>query len=490
MDAKKTILVLIAILLLGLLLRIHDLTTESLWLDEGQSIKMASLEPFHIIKQCTKDNHPPLYYIILHYWIKIFGDSEFSVRFLSVLFGFIALIVVYKLGSLLFNRRAGLLSALLMSTSVFYIANSQDAKMYCLGVLLTLSSMYFFIKLFDKRDIAISAGYILSTFLLISTLYLGFFIILVQHIFLITVLLLSKGRYNINFKKWFTMQFILLIAYMPWLYFPISRLMDIASNPTAISETQIAPSVISAIKIFAGSHPSFFVFIVVAAISLIPAGARDTRNITFSYFKKIYFLTLWLFIPTVIILWFIIFRWKFFFLAARYLTLGSMAFYLLVAQGINNIRMRYLRITAICVVITVSLITTCSYYVRTTKNQWREVAWYIDENAKPWDVLLFHKGYFQENVFDYYSEKQDLIKIPLPEQTRKIPMKMKEIVIGINEKDIEKAWPRIKSRDRVWLILCHDRDRKGLIKKKLRKTFKESHVKKYFGIEVYLFEKT
>ena len=75
-------------MILGFSLRLYGITSESIWLDEAFSIQLAKHGPFEIIRKTASDVHPPLYYLLLHFWIDLFGASEFSVRFLSLLFGF------------------------------------------------------------------------------------------------------------------------------------------------------------------------------------------------------------------------------------------------------------------------------------------------------------------------------------------------------------------------------------------------------------------
>jgi len=93
-NINGKLIILLAILLMGLFLRIYDLSNESLWLDEGFSIRFANLSLYQIF--FLPETNPPLYYIILHWWINLFGDSEFSVRFPSVIFGFLSIFMVYK----------------------------------------------------------------------------------------------------------------------------------------------------------------------------------------------------------------------------------------------------------------------------------------------------------------------------------------------------------------------------------------------------------
>src|SRR3989338_6308787 len=133
-------LILSGVLLVGLFLRIYDLGGESLWTDEGISIRVSNSDLSHIIKDRAINFHTPFYFIILHYWILLFGNSEFATRFLSLIFGFCALFMIYKLGSLIFDEEVGIFASLLLTLSIFHIYYSQEVRMYSLLALLTLVS--------------------------------------------------------------------------------------------------------------------------------------------------------------------------------------------------------------------------------------------------------------------------------------------------------------------------------------------------------------
>lgn len=75
------------ILALGAFLRFYGLAHQSIWLDEAKSIQIAQKNPVDIIEGLKSDSHPPLFYFILHVWMKLFGSSETAVRALPALFG-------------------------------------------------------------------------------------------------------------------------------------------------------------------------------------------------------------------------------------------------------------------------------------------------------------------------------------------------------------------------------------------------------------------
>ena len=73
----QTTAALVAVLILGFSLRLYGITSESIWLDEAFSIQLAKYDPVEIIRKTARDVHPPLYYLLLHFWINLFGFFRF-----------------------------------------------------------------------------------------------------------------------------------------------------------------------------------------------------------------------------------------------------------------------------------------------------------------------------------------------------------------------------------------------------------------------------
>ena len=115
---------LLAIILLGFSLRLYNLTYHSIWFDEAVSIRWATSSVSRILEvsvNLVEDRLPPLYYLLLKWWVEAVGLSDFSLRYLSVVFGVLLIPVVYVLGRRLVNRSAGLLATLLVALNPFLI---------------------------------------------------------------------------------------------------------------------------------------------------------------------------------------------------------------------------------------------------------------------------------------------------------------------------------------------------------------------------------
>ncbi|MCJ7826492.1 hypothetical protein MUP56_02660, partial [Patescibacteria group bacterium] len=76
--------------------------TQSFWRDEAFSVLLAQ-QPLSVIFQKTSVE-PPIYYMLLHFWIKFFGTSEIAARSLSFIGFALATIVVIEWAHILFKN--------------------------------------------------------------------------------------------------------------------------------------------------------------------------------------------------------------------------------------------------------------------------------------------------------------------------------------------------------------------------------------------------
>lgn len=133
-------ILLIALLALGL--RLHHLGDQSLWRDEIASVAFARLPLSRIWSAwMVHETNPPLYYTLLHVWIRLFGEGEFAVRSLSALIGTAAVVCAGILGRKLKSERAGEIAALLTALSALQVYYSQEARGYMLAATATLLSL-------------------------------------------------------------------------------------------------------------------------------------------------------------------------------------------------------------------------------------------------------------------------------------------------------------------------------------------------------------
>src|SRR4051812_33174976 len=87
----------IILTLIALVIRLIGLSLDSLWFDEVFSVRAGRISVSDIVILTRGDVHPPLYYLLLHFWMKLFGETEIAVRMLSVIFSVLTVFVVYHL---------------------------------------------------------------------------------------------------------------------------------------------------------------------------------------------------------------------------------------------------------------------------------------------------------------------------------------------------------------------------------------------------------
>ncbi|MDO8452542.1 MAG: glycosyltransferase family 39 protein [bacterium] len=127
---------------------LSNILNQSLWLDEATSILAARDLNFGeiITKFSPGDFHPPLYYFLLKIWISSFGASEAAARMPSVLFGLATVYLVYLIGSKLFSKKVGILSASLLLTAPLHFYYMLEARMYSMETFLATLLVWLFIQ--------------------------------------------------------------------------------------------------------------------------------------------------------------------------------------------------------------------------------------------------------------------------------------------------------------------------------------------------------
>src|SRR5947209_16327408 len=126
----------VAAVAVGIALRF--LSRGPLWLDEAQSVAIARQPLAHLQEALRHDGAPPLYYALLHGWMKLFGTSTFAVRSLSALPAVLSLPVILRLGRRVGGEAVGIAAVVLLAVSPFAVRYSVETRMYSLLLLLGL----------------------------------------------------------------------------------------------------------------------------------------------------------------------------------------------------------------------------------------------------------------------------------------------------------------------------------------------------------------
>lgn len=213
-NRPRPLLVAGALFLLALAPRLFLLGNPSMWGDESYSIALSAGSLDQILAT-THDVHPPLYYLLLHYWLAL-GRSELLVRLPSALLGAVSVLVLYALARAWLSERSALLAAVLLAVSPLHVWYSQEARMYSLltffGVVSALS-----LSLILRRGQRLWwLVYVVSALAGLYTHYAMFAVLLGENI-LLAVWWLTHGRRVSLLVPWACSVAALYLGFLPWL---------------------------------------------------------------------------------------------------------------------------------------------------------------------------------------------------------------------------------------------------------------------------------
>ena len=140
-----------AILAVAALLRVDHLG-RSLWFDEAFCWRVVQFPWRESMTRVMRDNHPPLYFVLLKLWSGLFGTTPLAMRGLSVVLGLATVAALYgllreTLGSLPRADESALLACALVALSPFQAFWGSQLKMYSLATLLAVASSWAMLRM-------------------------------------------------------------------------------------------------------------------------------------------------------------------------------------------------------------------------------------------------------------------------------------------------------------------------------------------------------
>lgn len=159
---------LVLALLAGASLRLIGLGTKSLWFDEAFTVILSEKslpEIWRFPKNPGDDPHPRLFKTFLHYWIPVFGRSEFAVRLPTAYASILNMALIGLLARRLLNRQIALIAVALLALSPLEVWYAQETRMY---MIVTTMGLAFAVLLTVNHWLALPA--------LIAALSIGLYV--------------------------------------------------------------------------------------------------------------------------------------------------------------------------------------------------------------------------------------------------------------------------------------------------------------------------
>ena len=454
LQSRKVLLLLFLVLAVGSWLRIYDLGAESLWLDEATSENFSKGSVTSIITESGHArNNPPLYWIMLHYWMGWFGNSEAGIRSLSAVFGIGAILVTYLVGKELFSSKVGLFAAFFSAISHFHIYYAQEARNYALLLFLSLLSYLFFIKILKQDRKWYYPCYFLASLFLGYTHIYGFFIIAAQIFYFV----LFWGKYRVQRYKLIATLVAIIVSLAP---------VAILLGPKTIKliergffKPQPTLSTLLETLVWYAGHglkqynrlPFALLFFPLALLSLFSIRRKEGKwvprkpidslggtsfRIGFHSVDEVLLLLLWLALP--IIIPFTISQLTTPFYSIRYTIGASPALYLLMARGISTLEMKKLLYPVLIVIIVLSGLGLHDYYVSSVKPEWREAVSLIEMSSKENDVIVLCPPFIRGEFEYYYREDLPVFEISAKAELAEVAAFVDSVTEG---------------KDRLWLVM-------------------------------------
>lgn len=449
--------ILLLFIFIAFTLRLTLLGYQSLWYDEGVTWLLAQMSPAGLARWTAADIQPPLYYGLLWLATRLFGSSEWALRFPSAIFGTLLIPAIYILARRLFSQRLpALLAAFITTVSPVMVYYSQEARMYTLLVFEAALLAYILLKLLPgpaqpKQALwllpqPIVLIYALTATAALYTHYFAAFLLLAHVIYFMFVLWQS------NFPRrllWQGVQIFGLTAllFTPWLPILLSRLGDDPSYwPGALKLHEALRQLLITFTlgetVFEQSGFRLALgYLLVILISLIYGQISQSANQPiannhhslpnlradkpFLLPTSYPLLLLWLLLPTILILALSYQSPKF---NPRYLLLAWPAFALLLAAALAQLHTphhtpstkhsslpasRLLLILALSFVLAASAFSLYNWFSdrRFAKDDFKALAQFVRERIGPAETVLLSSGHMFP-VWQYYYGSQGWTPLP------------------------------------------------------------------------------
>jgi uncharacterized membrane protein len=150
---RWTLAFVVALVACGSILRFYRLGSNSLWIDEYATLRIALLPFADIFAENLSNNsfEPPIYFWLTHGVARTFGDSEATIRLPSAIAGSLTIPVVWLImRDLSRSLTTAHVTAALLALNPLHLWYSQEARPYAFLVLAASLAIYFLVQAMDS----------------------------------------------------------------------------------------------------------------------------------------------------------------------------------------------------------------------------------------------------------------------------------------------------------------------------------------------------
>lgn len=371
---------LIATLVAGVAFRLHS--GSALWLDEALTVNIAGVPLADLPDRLRHDGSPPLYYALLHLWMRAFGDSDVAVRSMSSVFAVATLPAAYLAGLRIARDRVTALYAVaLLAASPFAIRFATEARMYALIMLLTAVGIVVVDRALERPTVARLLPLVAVSAALVMTHYWTSFVVVATT----GVVLLFRRARRVAAATLAGAA----LAVLPWLPVLLYQMKHTGTPWAAAPGLHVA---LAAVTDYAGGYSQTGAFLSLLMLGLAvvavfgrPAGPRALLLRLPGERRPTALAALSLGGLAVGVIASVLLRSGF---AARYAAIALVPFLLLVAFGIRKLPSARTQAVVVAVCVVLGLIGAVPL-VHNPRSQARLVADAITEDAAPGDLVVY-----------------------------------------------------------------------------------------------------
>lgn len=401
--------------------------TVSLWGDEGFAATLAIKPIIQIIKIVSRDTSPPLYYLCLHFWMKFFGTSEVAIRSLSFLFFLGTVLTVFLIGKYLWDKKTGILAALLTFANPFLFTYAFEGRMYAILAFTSILAVYFFLK---KNQL----GFILAA---TAALYSHHFSIFILGFLGIWDFWEAKFRFK---EAWIIKPAIIVaLLYLPWLY-PLYYQTSLVGSGFWLGRPATKDFLGVVVKFLVGEPKTMVqrVALGLVLLTVVLRGIKKSKKVKKDK-KETIFLLGWFFAP--LALTFIISQFFQSIFYDRYMLASIPAAFLLLAS--NRKKVSIILITLIILLLGYH---NWQYFTHPNKRPFRELANFVKEEKLDLPLINYNAAAHHLWESKYYGIPAPIYaSTPLPFYTGTALMEESDQIRTLPNSDqilaISSAWP-------------------------------------------------
>jgi mannosyltransferase len=480
-----TICWLTGITILGAGLRLYRLGAQSLWADEAFSLAIARLRVPAIIANESLSVHPPLYYFLLHFFVRL-DKGEFVARLSAALFGIATVVAIYYLARELFeDSQTALVSAFFWAIFPFAVYYSQEARMYSLLALLVAIATFAFYKALRRRTWRYRAIFVIAMSLSVYTHYFAFFSLVALNLFAF----IHWRRYKASLSSLLVSDFLLALLFLPQVLVIPAQVQHVMKPDYWIGRPGNLLKPLTTLYFFVFSYTlqpyvlPFALFVILSIVAIILY--QFLRFIRGVERERLSLLLLLTFTPLVMA-YLISIALKPIYIE-RTLTEAAPAYCILLGWGLTRSKKPSFLPLQYGLMLILALVSLGNYYfnVDYAKPPLREVAHYLAAHFEPGDVILHTSdgSYLPFLSYDQPSESYLLIGDPTPHY----PLRTHRL-FGGRTGTLEEILP---GYNRFWLVMFivadGDIDYELALKEQLDRQYPLLDEEDIRGIKIFLY---